>query len=275
VVFGETDLNGLLPKRVPIAGVIGDSHGALVGQTCFDAGMGKATYGTGTSVMFNIGRQPLLPPDGLVTTIGFAALGEVYYALEGNIHCTGDAIHWLVNEMGVLSSPAESEELATAIPDNHGVYFVPAFAGLGAPWWDNEARALICGMDRGTDKRHIARAALEAIAYQVKDLVDVMMKSAGLSLSGLRVDGGGAANKFLVQFQADMLQVPVSANPIQEASAYGAVMMNALALGRRKSLESLLLVRGGEHVVLPVMSSGERERLYAGWRKAIALIHTI
>jgi len=273
VVFAETDLNSLLPKSIPIAGVMGDSHGALAGQMCFEAGLGKATYGTGSSVMVNIGLEPLEAPAGLVTSVGFAAMGEVYYAFEGNIHCTGDTIQWLCNDLGLLSSPSESESLATSISDNHGVYFVPAFAGLGAPWWNNEARALICGMDRGTDKRHIVRAALEAIAYQIKDLVNVMSEESGLSVYELRVDGGAVRNNFLMQFQADILNVPVSRCSIKEASAFGAVLMNALALGRRKSFDALNVLRTGESIIVPTMSVQERNKLYTGWKKAVTLIN--
>jgi glycerol kinase len=208
-----------------------------------------------------------------VTSIGFAAMGEVYYAFEGNIHCTGDTIQWLVNDMELLGSSADSETVATSVTDNHGVYFVPAFTGLGAPWWNNEARALICGMDRGTDKRHIVRAALEAIAYQIKDLLEVMMKGSRLPLLELRVDGGAIRNNFLMQFQADMLDAPVNRGSIKEASAYGAVLMNALALGRKKSLESLQMLRTQELIVLPTMSGDMRKKLYDGWKKAVALVN--
>jgi len=273
VNYGETDLNELLETPIPIAGVLGDSHGALVGQLCVEPAMGKATVGTGSSVMVNIGLEPLMPTAGLVTSVGFAALGEVYYAFEGNIHCTGDTLQWLTHDLGLLADPSESEVLATAIPDNQGVYLVPAFAGLGAPWWNNEARAILCGMDRGTNKRHIARAALEAIAYQIKDLVDVMVTSAGLSLKELRVDGGAVRNDFLLKFMADMLNVPVRRSAIKEASAYGAVLMNALALGRRQNLLTLETLTPGRALVKPTMKASDRERNHAGWRKAISLIN--
>jgi glycerol kinase len=268
-IFGDTDLNGLLPVRVPVAGVLGDSHGALVGQMCFEPGMGKATYGTGSSVMVNTGLEPCTPPVGLVTSIGFVASGKVFYAFEGNIHCTGATIKWMVDDLELLENSVESESLATAVPDNGGVYFVPAFAGLGAPWWNNEARALICGMSRGSNKKHIVRAALEAIAYQVKDLTDAMTSESGVALKELRVDGGPVRNHFLMQFQADMLNVVVNRSPIKEASAYGAVLMNALALGRRKSLQELLALRSGDDRVVPSMDAGKRNELYAGWKKAV------
>lgn len=269
-VFGETDLNGILPEKVPIAGVLGDSHGALVGQMCFEPGMGKATFGTGSSVMVNIGASPCLPPEGLCTSIGFAAEGKIFYAFEGNIHCTGDTIKWMVDNLEIIDNAAESEKLAASVKDNGGVYLVPAFAGLGAPWWNNAARGLICGISRGTDKRHIVRAALEAIAYQIKDLTKVMTDEAGVSLKELRVDGGPVRNNLLMQFQSDMLNVPVNRSPIKEASAYGAVLMNSLALNRRKSLEEIKKLRTENDYVNPSMSDKKREELYAGWKKAVA-----
>jgi len=269
-VFGETSINGLLPNKVPIAGVLGDSHGALFGQMCFEPGMGKVTYGTGSSVMVNTGFVPKNPPMGLVTSIGYAACGDICYAYEGNIHCTGDTIKWLVDNLELITSSNESEIFADLVQNNGGVYFVPAFAGLGAPWWNNDARALICGMSRGSTKKHVVRAALEAIAYQVKDLVDVMTEKAGVSLKELRVDGGAVRNEFLMQFQADMLNAPVNINPIKEASAYGAVLMNALALGRRKSLESLSSLFTESSLILPEMSPLTRDKLYDGWKKAVS-----
>ena len=187
-IYGSTTFDGLIPE-VPIAGVLGDSHGALAGQMCFTSGMGKATYGTGSSIMINIGEKPLPAPKGLVTSVAFAALGKTWFAYEGNIHCTGATIKWLQDDLKLIQSAAETEELAASVNSTDGVYFVPAFAGLGAPWWDNDAKALICGMNRGTGKAHIVRAALESIAYQVKDLMDLIQNS-GVELKELRVDGG-------------------------------------------------------------------------------------
>ena len=171
--YGSTNLNRLIPE-VPIAGVLGDSHGALAGQMCFSPGMGKATYGTGSSIMVNVGEKPLPAPRGLVTSIGFAAKGKIFYVFEGNIHYTGAVVKWMQDELQLINSSEETELLANSIKDTDGVYFVPAFTGLGAPWWDSNAKALICGMNRGTSKAHIARAALESIAYQVKDLVSLI-----------------------------------------------------------------------------------------------------
>ncbi|MBQ9202223.1 MAG: glycerol kinase GlpK [Bacteroidales bacterium] len=268
-VYGKTTFNGLFSHELPIAGVLGDSHGALVGQVCFSEGLGKATYGTGSSVMVNIGREVRQAPPGLVTSVGFAAQGQTWYAFEGNIHCTGATIKWMVDDLELIASSAESEALAVSVPDNGGVFFVPAFAGLGAPWWQSDARAVICGMSRGTRKAHVVRAALEAIAYQVRDLADLMTRQAGISLKELRVDGGPAKNRFLMQFQADMLNAAVNVSPIAEASALGAVLMNSLAMKRRSSLEEISALRRSSEIISPKMSEEERNKLYAAWLKAV------
>ena len=176
---------------LPIAGLMGDSHAALFGQNCFSPGMAKATYGTGSSIMMNIGNKALPPPDGLVTSIGWGREKSIDYVFEGNIHCTGDTINWLVNDLQLIGSAAETEELATSVDGNEGVYLVPAFVGLGAPYWDNQARAAITGMSRSANKAHIVRAALESIAYQVKDLIDLMGSEAGICTE--RTQGGRRA----------------------------------------------------------------------------------
>ncbi len=266
-VFGTTTLNNLLPE-IPIAGVMGDSHGALAGQLCFDSGMGKATYGTGSSIMINVGEKALTPPSGLVTSVAFAALGHVYYAFEGNVHCTGATIKWMEDELGLIQSAGETEVLATSISDNGGVYFVPAFAGLGAPWWDNDAKALICGMSRGTTKAHIVRAALESIAYQIKDLID-LIRDSGVALQELRVDGGPVKNNFLMQFQSDMLQAPINRSPIEEASALGAVLMNGFALKKWKSLEEVIALRKSNDFITPSMTKEAMKSLHNMWKKSI------
>lgn len=268
-LFGESTIQDIFPEPVAIAGILGDSHGALAGQMCFEPGMGKSTYGTGSSVMMNIGETPVEAPDGLVTSVGFTACGKVYYAFEGNIHCTGATIKWLEEQLQLIGSPLEVESLATSIPDNGGVYFVPAFAGLGAPWWDSQAKAMIHGMTLGTGKAYIVRAALEAIAYQVKDLVDLMTRHAEISLKELRVDGGPTKNHFLMQFQSDMLQAHINRSGIEEASALGAVVMNGLARGIWKSREEVAAFRNTEQLISPKMDAETRERLYAGWNKAV------
>ncbi len=266
-IYGMTTLNGLLPY-VPIAGVMGDSHGALAGQMCFSPGMGKATYGTGSSIMVNIGEKPIPAPAGLVTSVGFAAAGKVHFAFEGNIHCTGATIKWLQDDLQLIQSAAETETLATSVEGTDGVYLVPAFAGLGAPWWDSEAKALICGMNRGTTKAHVVRAALESIAYQVKDLI-ALIERAGVELQELRVDGGPVKNKFLMQFQSDMLQAWINRSAIEEASALGAVLMGGLALGNWKSLDEIAALRNSDDRIGPLMPSVQMKKLYTGWQLAV------
>jgi glycerol kinase len=274
-VFGESAFAGLFPDPVVIAGVLGDSHGALAGQMCFEPGMGKSTYGTGSSVMVNIGEEVIEAADGLVTSVGFAACGKVYYVFEGNVHCTGATLKWLEDQLQLIGSPLEAEPLATGIPDNGGVYFVPAFAGLGAPWWDAQAKALIHGMTLGTGRAHIVRAALEAIAYQVKDLVDLMTCRAGIPLKELRVDGGPTRNHFLMQFQSDLLNVTINRSGVEEASALGAAIMNGLARGLWASTEEVAALRNTEQLIFPRMDGESRDRLYGGWLNAIGKVKTM
>lgn len=268
-VFGETTFEGLFSEPVQIAGVLGDSHGALMGQMCFEAGLGKATYGTGSSVMMNIGEKALEAPVGLVTSVGFSALGKTFYAFEGNIHCTGATIKWLVEQMHLIDSPTQIEEFAASVNDTGGVYFVPAFAGLGAPWWRPDVKAAVLGMTLGTTKAHLLRAALESIAYQVKDLADMMSQGAGISLKELRVDGGPTKNNLLMQFQADMLQAPICCSDVEEASALGAVLMNGLARGVWSSFTDLLSLRKEQKLRLPQMDKNQIGSLYTGWQLAV------
>ncbi len=270
--FGLTTVEGLFTTPIPIAGVLGDSHGALVGQCCFRPGLAKATYGTGSSVMMNIGETAMPAPQGLVTSIGFAAQGKTYYAFEGNIHCTGATIKWMVEQVGLIGSPGEIEEAAHERAE--GVYLVPAFAGLGAPWWQPEARAALVGMTLATDRGHILRATLESIAYQVKDLVDVMAERAGVPLSELRVDGGPTRNRTLMQFQADMLGADIRRSDIEEASALGAVIMNALALHRLPDFDAVCALFTAAGCVHPEMAEDEVRRLHDGWRRAVAMVIT-
>ena len=272
-VFGCTTIEGIFPEGIEIAGVLGDSHGALAGQMCFEAGMGKATYGTGSSVMVNIGEEAVAAPEGLVTSVGFAAKGKVFYAFEGNIHCTGATLRWLADQLQLISSPAETEALATSVESTNGVYLVPAFAGLGAPWWNSEAKAIIAGMTLGTTKAHVVRAALEAIPYQIKDLVDLMTGQAGVKLKELRVDGGPTRNRFLMQFQADMLNATINRADIEEASALGAVVMNGLARGVWATLDEVAALRTSDNRIEPKMAAEEREALHGGWIEAVKLIN--
>ena len=268
-VFGETTVEGVFASPITIAGVLGDSHGALAGQMCFEAGMGKATYGTGSSVMVNVGEKPIAAPEGLVTSVGFAAQGKVFYAFEGNIHCTGATIKWMTDNLKLINSPAEIEQFATSVADNGGVYLVPAFAGLGAPWWNSHAKAMICGMTLATEKGHVCRAALEAIAYQIEDLVDLMTSHAGIALKELRVDGGPTKNRFLMQFQSDMLGACINRSDVEEASAMGAMVMNGLARKVWASLDEVAALRTTDNRIYPEMAEDEKLRLYQGWRKSV------
>ncbi|MFH0758401.1 MAG: glycerol kinase GlpK [Bacteroidota bacterium] len=274
-IIGTTDSAIIFENPIPIAGLMGDSHAALFGQNCFSPGMAKATYGTGSSIMMNIGNKPLPPPNGLVTSIGWGREKAIDYVFEGNIHCTGDTINWLVNDLELLGSAAETEELAKSLDGNNGVYLVPAFVGLGAPYWDNQARAAITGMSRDTNKGHFARAALESIAYQVKDLVDLMGSGAGISLKELRVDGGPTRNNFLMQFQADMLGNSIVRTSIEEISALGSAFMAGLATGFWNSIEEISNLRLVDRTFEPDMEASQVEKLYAGWLTAVKRVQLI
>ena len=268
-VFGYSDPDVIFGKALPIAGLLGDSHGALFGQNCFSPGMAKSTYGTGSSIMMNIGTKPLNAPQGLVTSIGYSMNKKIHYVFEGNIHCTGDTLNWLKNEVQLINDVSESEPLAKSVNDNNGVYLVPAFVGLGAPYWDNEARACLSGMPRNTTKAHIVRAALESIAYQVKDLISLMEEKGGIELQELRVDGGPTRNNFLMQFQSDILNHEVTRSDVEEASALGTTFMAGLATGFWKNLNEIKSLREVERIFQPDMEAEETVKLYKGWQKAI------
>lgn len=268
-VFGQTTVEGLFTEPITIAGVLGDSHGALVGQMCFDEGLGKATYGTGSSVMVNIGEKAAPAPQGLVTSIGFAAKSKVFYAFEGNIHSTGATLKWLEQQLGMIGSPAEVEAEAAKVPDTGGVYFVPAFAGLGAPWWNDKARAAVMGMTLSTTRAHFLRAALESIAYQITDLVQAMTHTAGVSLKELRVDGGPTRNMLLMQMQADCLRVPVNCSVVEEASALGAVVMNGLSRRVWPSFDEVARLRKSKWTLTAQDNAGHINNLIDGWHQAV------
>lgn len=267
--FGETTAGDVFDQPVPVAGVMGDSHAALFGQLCFSPGMAKATYGTGSSIMMNIGATPLVSPPGLVTSIGFGVQGSVSYVFEGNIHSTGSAIKWLRDDLRLIDTVEESSELASSVDSTEGAYLVPAFAGLGAPYWDHKARAVICGMTFRTKKAHVVRAALESIAYQVRDLVDLMTEGAGIDDIELRVDGGPVKNNFLMRFQADILGGVINRRDIEEASASGVMMAAGLYLKWWDSPADLECLRKGE-LIKGSMPEALSAELYAGWKSAIA-----
>ena len=270
-IFGETTVEGIFAQPIPIAGVLGDSHGALVGQMCFGKGSGKVTYGTGSSVMVNIGEQPLPAPKGLVTSVGFSALGSHFYGYEGNIYSTGATLKWIADQLQLVGHPSEMEAEAVKVESTNGVYIVPAFAGLGAPWWQPQAKGAVVGMTFSTNKSHFLRAALESIAYQVRDLVGVMAEATGGRLSEICADGGPTKNQFLMQFQADLLDTPVVCTEVEDASAMGAVIVNGFARKRWTSFDDVVQLRRVTKIIEP-HHTDEMEHLYQGWRKAVEKI---
>ena len=265
-VYGETTVESLFSEPIQIAGVLGDSHGALVGQMCFTQGSGKVTYGTGSSVMVNIGESPQPAPEGLVTSVGFSAFGKTYYGFEGNIYSTGATLKWIADQLQLVRHPSEMEALATSVADNGGVYIVPAFSGLGAPWWQSQVKGAVFGLTFATTKAHFLRAALESIAYQIKDLVDVMARATGGRISEIAADGGPTKNRFLMQFQADMLNTPVVCTEVDDASALGAVIMNGFARGLWKNFKAVTVFRKVTEIYRPQPTDS---KLYIGWRQAI------
>ncbi len=267
-IYGETTVEGIFAAPIQIAGVLGDSHGALVGQMCFTKGSGKVTYGTGSSVMVNIGEEPKSAPAGLVTSVGYSAFGKTYYGFEGNIYSTGATLKWIADQLQLVGHPSEMEALATSVPDNGGVYIVPAFSGLGAPWWQSDVKGAVFGLTFATTKAHFLRAALESIAYQIKDLVDVMARATGGRLQEICADGGPTKNQFLMQFQANMLETPVVCTEVDDASALGAVIMNGFARGLWKSFDEVIPLRKVTKVYQPE-NDAQRFTLYQQWRNAV------
>jgi glycerol kinase len=262
-IVAEADLLG---ARVPIAGLAGDQQAALFGQACFRPGQAKATYGTGSFVLVNAGTETAAAPEGLVRTVAWR-LGDspAVYALEGSVFVTGAALQWLRDGLGILGAPAESEALARSVESNDGVYFVPALTGLGSPHWEPEARGLIAGLSRGTSRAHIVRAALEAIAYQTRDVLDAM----AFELDVLRADGGGAQNAFLMQFQADIARLPVEVPSERETTALGAAALAGLATGTWSSLDDLAAAWRRDARYEPELDGSEAERLLGEWRLAV------
>ncbi|MFC1911611.1 glycerol kinase GlpK [Chloroflexota bacterium] len=272
-VYGETTEGLLGNSRVPLSAIAGDQQAALFGQACYDTGMAKNTYGTGSFVLLNSGSRPVHSRKGLVTTIAWGLGNKVSYAIEGSIFITGAAIQWLRDGLGIIKNAAESETLAHSVADNAGVYFVPAFVGLGAPHWDMYARGLIIGITRGTTKGHLARAALEAIAYQTRDVIEAMSAEANLQIPLLRVDGGGTANSFLMQFQADILGIPIQVARIAETTALGAAYLSGLSTGLWHDTDEIARMWRSARTYEPEMSADQRESLYADWKRAVARAH--
>lgn len=267
-VYGYTD-SKLFGREVPIAGAGGDQQCALFGQTCFERGEVKNTYGTGGFMLMNTGNAPVNSHNGLVTTIAWGVDDKVEYALEGSIFVAGAAVQWLRDELGLIRDAAESEVLAKSVPDANGCYVVPAFVGLGAPYWDQYARGAIVGLTRGVNRNHIVRATLESIAYQVNDVLTAMQEDSGMPITSLRVDGGACDNDFLMQFQADILNTSVVRPYCIETTAMGAAYLAGLAVGYWRSKEEIL----ANHVIAaefkPQMGQAKRENLLQGWHNAV------
>lgn len=267
-IYGETEPD-LFGAAIPIGGIAGDQQAALFGQACFEPGMAKNTYGTGSFLLMNTGEKPVASRHGLLTTIAWGVDGSVKYALEGSVFVTGAAVQWLRDGLGIIGTAAETQDLARSVPDTGGVYLVPAFAGLGAPHWDPYARGVLVGITRGTTKAHVARAALEAIAYQSADVVRAMEQEAGVPLRALRVDGGAAVNDFLMQFQADVLDVPVERPAVTETTALGAAYLAGWAAGVWRDRDEIVSQWHLDRRFEPVMDAAQRDRLLDGWRRAV------
>src|SRR2546428_4693504 len=268
-ILGETADLGWLPRGVRIAGIAGDQQAALFGQACHAPGAAKNTYGTGCFMLLNTGPIPMASSHGLLTTIAWRIDGRTTYALEGSVFIAGAAIQWMRDGLGLLRTAAESQVLAASVPDTGGVYFVPAFVGLGAPHWDMYARGTIVGLTRGTTSAHLARAALEAIAFQSQDVLAAMAADAGLAVRELRVDGGAAAHDFLCQFQADVMNVAVLRPRVIETTALGAAYLAGLGAGGRRSLDEVGRRWTLERRVRPRFDEAARAARYDGWRRAV------
>ena len=267
-IYGETDPS-FFGGRIPIAGAAGDQQAALFGQACFEQGDAKNTYGTGCFLLMNTGSQPVLSKNGLVTTIAWGMDGKVTYALEGSIFVAGAALQWLRDELRLIDSAADSEYFAQRVKDTNGCYVVPAFTGLGAPYWDQYARGTIVGLTRGVNKYHIIRATLESLAYQVNDVLEAMKADSGMNLSSLRVDGGASANDFLMQTQADFSNAPVNRPRCVETTAMGAAYLAGLAVGYWKDIEDVKQNWGIDKIFVPAIEPEKREKMLKGWKRAV------
>jgi len=267
-VYGETDPS-FFGASIPIAGAAGDQQAALFGQTCFAPGQAKNTYGTGCFLLMNTGEKPVFSRNGLVTTVAWGLNGKVSYALEGSIFVAGAAIQWLRDEMRLIESAADSEYHASKVKDTNGCYVVPAFTGMGAPYWDQYARGAIVGLTRGVNKNHIIRATLESIAYQVSDVLDAMKADADIRLTSLKVDGGASANNVLMQLQADILQCEVNRPVCVETTALGAAYLAGLAVGYWSSQEDVLRNWAVDRTFIPAITAEERAAKLTGWKRAV------
>lgn len=268
-IYAHTVNYHFFGHEVPIAGIAGDQQAALFGQTCFEKGMAKNTYGTGCFMLLNTGEEAVASEHGLLTTIAWCMNGKVEYALEGSVFVAGSAIQWLRDGLKLIESAPETEILANSVSSSEGVYMVPAFVGLGTPYWDSDARGAIFGLTRGTTKEHLVRGTLESLAYQTKDVLDAMIKDSGIELKTLRVDGGAVKNNLLMQFQSNLLDVPVERPVVQETTALGAAYLAGLAVGFWKHKDELAELWKREANFTNEMNQEERDSLYQGWQNAI------
>lgn len=273
-VYGETAAGVFFGHSIPIAGAVGDQQGALFGQACFEAGMVKATYGTGGSLIMNTGYKPIQSRNGLLTTIAWGLDGKVEYALEGLLYVVGSSVQWLRDELHIIEDAGDSEHFARKVSDTNGVYFVPAFTGLSAPYWDQYARGAIIGLTRGANRNHIIRATLESMAYQIKDVILCMENDAGIKNTQLQVDGGACKNNFMLQFQSDILDIPVLRPQVVETTARGAAFLAGLAVGFWKDKEELLHSFKLDRRFEPAITEEKRAELYQGWKAAVNCILT-
>lgn len=267
-MYGVTD-KGFFGGEIPIAGAAGDQQSALFGQTCFAKGDTKNTYGTGCFLLMNTGETPVFSENGLVTTIAWGLDGKVTYALEGSVFVAGAVIQWLRDELRLIDSAEDSEYMAGKVQDTNGCYVVPAFTGLGAPYWDQYARGTIVGLTRGVNKYHIIRAALESMAYQVHDVIEAMKADSGIELNSLKVDGGASANNFLMQTQADMVQASVKRPVCVETTALGAAYLAGLAVNYWSGREEIIENWNIDKIFYPAITREERDQKSAGWKKAV------
>jgi len=268
-IYAHTASFHFFGQEVPISGIAGDQQAALFGQACFEAGMAKNTYGTGSFLLMNTGELAVQSKNRLLTTIAWGLDGKVEYALEGSIFITGSAVQWLRDGLNLIKTAPESEALAQAVASNEGVYIVPAFVGLGAPYWDDKVRGAIFGLTRGTTKEHLVRATLESIAYQTRDVLQAMEMDSGITLAALKVDGGAVKNNFLMQFQSEVLGVPVERPIVQETTALGAAFLSGLAVGFWKSRDEVTQNWKLDHRFLPSLDQTARDALYQGWLCAV------
>ena len=273
-IYAKTVDYHFFGHEVPIAGIAGDQQAALFGQACFEKGMAKNTYGTGNFMLMNTGDEGVKSEHGLLTTLAWGVGGKVEYALEGSIFVSGSAIQWLRDGLKIIDNSPQSEDYATRVDSTDGVYMVPAFVGLGTPYWDSDARGAFFGITRGTTREHMIRATLESLAYQSKDVLDAMIEDSGIDLKALRVDGGAVKNDFLMQFQSEIVGVPVERPVVQETTALGAAYLAGLAVGYWKDKNEIAEQWQHERTFNSTMDEDKRDALYAGWKKAVEAART-